>query len=131
MSNLLDFSTIASSAIGSLIAGLLFLSSAPLWLKWIKSRDTTKLKGAVKGVLVFSLIGAILVLCIWALDHMEKVRTPSYHPTLPDGEAAEAFLECDMESIEATASIISRSERNSSRIRHRANCLLIKGFKFD
>lgn len=46
----LNPSTIASSVVGSIIAGVLLLTAAPIWWKWVKIADTAKFGEKVKTI---------------------------------------------------------------------------------
>lgn len=126
----LDLSTILNSALGSIIVGLLFLSSAPVWWTWLKLGDTTKLRKKVQSLTVFAVLLGVLVPSGAVLDYFERTSIPPHHPTLTDKEAALAFSECEMKSVEATSVIISRSDRTAARHGYRAACLLSKGFEW-
>ena len=126
-----DFPTFMNSVIGSLFVGLVLVSAAPLWMKCLKPLGVVNFK-KVLGVMVFPgiLIGFV-VLSATFLGYSERSRTPSYHPDLSDEEAARVYAECEMESIEATSAIGSRSSRDYQRVNYRGACLIKKGFKWE
>ena len=134
MSDWLDLSTVVSTAIGTFIAGLLLLRSAPLWWrKWIKPGDTPKVREAVRtfagiAVLIGSFVG-IFVVVTAVTSYVESASTPRYHPTLTEDEATLAFSECEMQSVKATSDILQKSSRSVARSRYRKACLISKGFR--
>ena len=126
----LNLSAIGNSIVGSLIVGLLFLSTSPIWWKWVKPENTTKLKDTLSKILFLCvLLGVLLLLGVfqWYID--EK-SIPRYHPTLSSEEASLVLNECEMQSITATSDIQSSASRTTARQEYRKNCLLSKGFKW-
>ena len=120
-----NLSTMLNSVIGSLIAGLLLLTTAPVWWwKWFKPGDTTKFR---KGLLSFAGVLGFLILLVY----LERSSIPPHHPTLSDKEAEAAFAECAMKSIEATAAIRGSGSRLAAQRRHEKACLIDKGFEWN
>lgn len=127
---MIDFTAIVSSVIGSLIVGILLVTSAPLWWKkWVS--NVTKLKKALGGVAFFVFIIGGITLAILGLEYVETKSIPPHHPGLTNEEVQLAHAECEMKSIEASADIISRSERSWARQRYRAACLIERGFRWE
>ncbi|MYH34879.1 MAG: hypothetical protein F4133_13885 [Gammaproteobacteria bacterium] len=127
----LNPSTIASSVLGSIIAGVLLLTAAPIWWKWVKIADTARFGEVVKTIIVVAVMVGALYGVFALLDYFERSSIPQHHPTLTEEEAEKAFMECEMESIKATAEITPLSERSAARQRYRAACLVNKGFDWE
>ena len=127
---MIDLTAIVSSVIGSLIVGILLVTSAPLWWrKWVS--NVTKLKKALGVVAFIVVILGGIALAILGLDYIETKSIPPNHPGLTNEEVQLARAECEMKSIEASADILSRSERSWARQRYRAACLIEKGFRWE
>ena len=131
MSELLNLHTIVSSAIGSLIAGLILLGTAPVWWKWLHLENTAELKEKLKSILFFVVLIGILILLMMLSSYFEARSIPQYYSELSNEEAKMAIAECELQSIEATSTINSRYDRNSARVRIRSTCLLSKGFEWN
>lgn len=128
MTDWIDPSAIASSVIGSLIAGVLFLSTAPVWWKWVNLEGVAKIGRTILPVAV--LLG-LVILPGFVLNYLERSSIPRSHPTLTEEEAEAAFLACEKESITATAQVTPSSDRSVARQRYRAACLIEKGFEWE
>lgn len=126
-----ELSEILASVIGSSIVGVVLLGSAPLWWKrWVTFRETAEIWKKIKGLAAGAFLLLIIVGLSLLLDYFERSSIPRYH-NLTAKEPAVAFSECETESITVTSSILSRSERNASRRRIRAACLIGKGFTWE
>lgn len=141
MSDWLNLSSILNSFLGSLFVALIFLSTYPMWVKWLKkwlaakSQQDTLIKKFFKDatpliVSVSILLGLIyLEVIFW--KNLEHQRTPTHHSTLTADEAKMAAYECEMKSVEATSEIRGANERNIARINYRSACLQSKGFQWE
>ena len=122
-----DLSTMLSSVLGSFIAGLLLLTAMPVWWKWLKPGDTTKLRKTIGAIFFCAVVLGLLILS----GYLGRNSIPLHHPTLSDKEAASAFFECEMKSIDITSAIQRRSSREAAKRRYRSACLIGKGFEWN
>lgn len=126
MSGWLDWSTVVSTALGTVIAGALLLTSAPLWWrKWLDSVEAAKIKEAAKTLAVFGFLLALWLGASLLSAYFDSA--PRHHPTLTEKEKRMAFSECEMESVKATSDISRR--RDYAQIKYRNACLISKGFR--
>ena len=126
-----DFSAVMNSIIGSLFVGALLLSAAPIWIKWLQPRDFSTFRKIAEVMAIPTILIGLLLLSVTILGYLERSSIPSYHPDFSDEEAARAYAECEMESIEATSEIRSEISRDHQRMNYRAACLIRKGFKWE
>ncbi|MDE0360592.1 MAG: hypothetical protein OXI74_05430 [Rhodospirillaceae bacterium] len=81
---MIDLPSILNSAFGSLLAGIVLLSSAPLWWKWLKRVEASSLKKKLEpAAIVGGLLGLLLLLGS-LLSYQEQSSIPRYHPDLSD-----------------------------------------------
>lgn len=132
---MLDTAQIASSVIGSLIAGLVLLSAVPVWWRKVKnvnlSEDVRFMIRKISWSLAFVSIIGIAVAIFIAFRPAE----PTYrltHPDMTDEEIEQNSIECEMKALELLAQM--QGERNTI-IRMRVHkryynlCLEDKGIK--
>ena len=127
---MIDLPTIVSSALGTAVVGILLLTSAPLWWRWLKRVELAGLRKNLIPMAVFAVLIGILAVMIEVDGCMETESIPSYHPTFTEEEIGKAFSECQMKSIEVTSEIKGRSSRTVARRNYRRACLWEKGFRF-
>ena len=128
MTDWIDLSTVASSVIGSLIAGVLLVSTVPFWWKWVKPDSAVRIG---KKIFAFAVLLALVIGPPLILEYQERSSIPRFHPTLTEEEAKSAFLACEKESITATAQVTPPSDRSVARQKYRAACLIEKGFEWE
>ena len=131
MAEWLNASVLASSAVGSLIAGVLLISAKPIWWKWV---NTEAVRTGIKSWLPFMLAFILFVGGIFGIAsymyYVERTNIPPSHPTLTEKQAAAARAECKMKAIEATATL-DMYQRDIAEARYYGACLASKGFEWN
>ena len=131
MTEWLNPSVLISSAIGSLFAGLVLLTTKPFWWKcWWKWVNTEAVSKGIKAWLPLMAVLLLFFSPVFYINYVEKSNIPPFHPSLTEEEAAAARAECRMESIKATAAL-NMYEREHTRVRYYGACLESKGFEWN
>ena len=127
MTEWLNASVLISSALGSLIAGVLLLTAKPVWWKWVNTEAVSMGIKAWLPLIVFFLLLFAIGSCI---NYVERSKPSPFHPSLTKEEAAAARSECRMKAIEATAAMDIYQRDRATRQYYDA-CLASKGFEWN
>ena len=135
MTEWLNVSVLLSSALGSLVAGLILLTTTPFWWKWAKKwANTEAASRRIKAWLPFLAFAIILAALFFGMNYfersVEKSNIPPFHPSLTEEEAAAARSECKMRAIEATATLDIYG-RHRAAAQYYGACLESKGFEWN
>ncbi len=127
MTEWLNASVLLSSALGSLIAGLILLTTTPFWWKWVNTEAVSR---GIKAWWPLMAVVICLVALVSYMNYVERSNIPLFHPSLTDEEAAAARSECKMKAIEATAAM-DIYQRDRAAAQYYGACLASKGFEWN
>lgn len=132
---MLDTAQIASSVIGSLLAGLVLLSAVPVWWRKIKNVNLSEDTRFMIRKISWSLASVSIIGIVIAIFIAFRPEEPTYrltHPDMTDEQIEQNSIECEMKALELLAQM--QGERNTI-IRMRVYkkyyrlCLADKGIK--
>ena len=128
-----EIDEIVNSFIASFAAGILLVTSAPIWWKWVE-RITRRMDGFRQFVPV--LVVSIVLVCLLALSEYLDPRKGGQliNPAMTDEEFSKRLGDCEMRALEAvkymgTGTNSQRRERRIALYDFKKACLSQQGIK--